>query len=613
MINFSRIKIKFSENQLYSFVGIQKCQDDLLFHLPKGLKNNLELFNAYEIKKNLFFLLYKTLKKFASICEEKGYFHKNIISDRDGVIKFESGSGESVNTNETITLYNKLNFLDSLLEKYDELKIMSLAYRLGATEHIKDDRIYSNLHRANFLENGAIYLDTMQCPRPEIHFQQTDIIYLYCYLLTEVKYQLEEEVTSEIESLAERYKEKYLYSNSSLFNQSTYEQTLDLLTQSLEDIDHKTVYKDSDYWDFYEAIEKFLYSDFDKYGDGEIWGINNFCNVWESACLSYLLKTYSQENILLLDTQYLDREEIKTYQVSAKILDLDNNLWTIKVNNNQKNLRPDSVVIKNKQPVDRQNYSYKLYRDRWNDYSWETIFRYITHNDKSHIRIAFRGQEKNQEIIEALENHFKSSTNIPNKIKNINKHIYKSISIDKKLPDNFFSYWELPQNLTDDDLIMMQNFNHIFYQAFFIQSLKTSDDFVEKFALGEELIIQDIGNQYFGFNKNKYDDFLMSINNLLSIEIIDFKYISEEEIRNKENIEQFKSRSIRKQFLYEYLLNEYLVKQYQIKQPKISSCFWIPKYNLGEEIIVSGNEYLDGYINLALVNPVKLLQSYVQS
>ncbi len=182
MIKFEKIKLKFLENQLYSFVGIQKYQDDLLFYLPKGLQNNSDLLNSYETKKNLFFLLYKTLKKFAFICEEKGYFNKNIIGDRDGVIKFESGSGESLNTDETITLYNKLNFLDSLLEKYDELKIMSLAYRLGATEHIKYDRIYSNLHRANFLENGAIYLDTMQCPRPEIHFQQTDIIYLYCYL-----------------------------------------------------------------------------------------------------------------------------------------------------------------------------------------------------------------------------------------------------------------------------------------------------------------------------------------------------------------------------------------------------------------------------------------------
>ncbi len=309
----------------------------------------------------------------------------------------------------------------------------------------------------------------------------------------------------------------------------------------------------------------------------------------------------------------MHNEEIETYQISAKILDLDTNLWKIKVNNNQKNLRPDSVVIKNKQPVDRQNYNYRLYRDRWNDYSWETIFEYITPKGRSHIRIAFRGQEKNQEIIEELENYFKSSTNIPNKIKNINKHIYKSILIDKKLPDKFFSYWGLPQDLTDDDLIMMQNFNHIFYQAFFNQSLKTSDDFIEKFALREENLIQDIGHRYFGFDKNKYEEFLISINNLLSIQIIDFKYISEEEIRNKENIEQFKSRSIRKQFLYEYLLNEYLVNQQKIKQPKISSCFWIPKYNLGEEIIVSGDEYLDGYINLALVDPIKLLQSYVQS
>lgn len=97
--------------------------------------------------------------------------------------------------------------------------------------------------------------------------------------------------------------------------------------------------------------------------------------------------------------------------------------------------------------------------------------------------------------------------------------------------------------------------------------------------------------------------------------LAEIKYQLEEPIyiHNKENIEEIKSKSIRKQFVYEYLLKDYLEKQKQIAQPKISSCFWIPEYHSGKEFVVSGDEYLDGYIDLALVDPIRLLQHYVQS
>ncbi len=613
MIDFLKLTIKYLENQSYSFVGLAKSDENILFYVPKGIKKYFELNDCYEGKKNLFFLLYRTFKKFIFLGKDRGYIHKNKINNRDGVINLEFGSGEGLDSGEPITLYNKLNFLDSLLEQYDELKIISLVYRLGSIEPIEYDRIYSNLHLANFLDNGAIYLDTMNYSRPVIHFEQTDIIDLYCYLLTEVKYQLEEEVSSKVKSLAERYKEKYLHSDSSLFNQNSYPQTLDLVIESLEYIDIKTVYKDSDYWDFYEAIEKFLYTDFDRQVDGEIWGINNFHNVWESACLFYLLKINSTENILFLDTKYLPQNKIYEYQLANQIFNINSKVFKIQIENSQKSLRPDAILIKEEQSSDRKNYNYKLYRDKWNhDYTWFTQFEYIIHSSKTYLDIGFKGQQRNQEIIDLLEKHFSSSKNIPNYIKSINKHIYKSILIDKKLPDNFFSYWNIPRELTKNDLRMMRHFNHVFYQAFFEEGLKTSEDFIDNFSLKEENIIQSIGSSYFGFDKDKYDYFLVSLYKLFSLEIVDFQYISEEEIKNQENIEECKSSSIRKQFVYEYLLNEYLVKQEQIKEPKISSCFWIPAYNSGENVLVSGDKYLDGYLDLALVDPIKLLQHYVQ-
>ena len=166
----------------------------------------------------------------------------------------------------------------------------------------------------------------------------------------------------------------------------------------------------------------------------------------------------------------------------------------------------------------------------------------------------------------------------------------------------------------------MKKLNHVYYYALFNQSIKTSNEFIEKFNWKEEKIIQEKGN-IFGYfeasewylSENKFHPYDAFVRNLLNTEIIDFKYISANQIRDKENIEEIKSKSIRKQFVYEYLLEEYLEKQKQIKQPKISSSFWIPEYNSGKEVIVAGDEYLDGYIDLALVDPIKLLQHYVQS
>ena len=354
-----------------------------------------------------------------------------------------------------------------------------------------------------------------------------------------------------------------------------------------------------------------MYSNFDKHGDGKIWGINNFCNVWESACLYYLIKAYPLNLILWIDDQYLSYEEINKHQKVKKIIHLDN---TFKINGSL--LKPDILVINNESNANKKSYNCLLYRDSWNDFDWYTRFYYFTDEDNYiWIRIAFEGQQKSGSITKELEKYFNSSKKIPNKIKQkdkYTKYINKYVSL-QSLPDNFFSYWKLPETLKNIDLIMMEKLNHIFYRAYFIQSLKTSDDFIEKFYLKEENIILDIGSQCFGFNKDTYDEFLISIDNSFSIEIIDFKYISQEEIRNTENPEEFKCRSIRKQFVYEYLLNDYLVKKKQIEYPKIFSCFWIPEYNSGDEIVVAGDEYLDGYLDLALVEPIKLLKHYVQS
>ena len=475
----------------------------------------------------------------------------------------------------------------------------------------------------------------MNLPRLEVHFEQTDIIYLYCYLLTEIKHQLEEEVSNEIESLAERYRDKYLHSDSSLFNKDIYQITLELIIDSFENIDSKTVYKDNDYWDFYEAIEKFLYSDFNKHEDGEIWGINNFCHVWESACLSYLLNNVDNSRFIFIDDTYLNSEKL-----SKK----ENRIFVI----NEKKLKPDAVFfnISNFIGILKQKInSYRLFPSNHDDYAFKTTFN-VCHERGKSIQIGYQGQyacydtswynNKHQEsktydaIVENISS-FRTSNQDNESIITSNGKNFIEINL---VPNNFFSYWNISDNKTldVDEFMMMKDLRHIFYIALFEQSITEATDFINDFIYTKEdvLRLSLLRDQYHSHNyvRKLYQNFLeLSIQylpidllssviqelDIVKINIIDFKYLSSEYIHNKDNIEKIKSRSIRKQFVYEYLLKEYLEKQKQIKQPKISSCFWIPEYNSGKEVVVSNDEYLDGYIDLALVDPIRLLQHYVQS
>ena len=251
MINFGELEIKVNTN--YSFVGIQKEGSKLIFYIPKGFSE--DDINTFDKKRDLFFRLYRVLNVFKQICIEKGYSKENNpANDRDGVLEVDTGSEITSDEDSKNIFYSKLDALGSILDAYDELKILALVSRLGKSERIDYSKLHRYLNKAVFLNNGAIYIDAMNLPRKEIHFDSTDIVAMYCYILTEIKEQLKQEVNPEINSLSEKFKEKYLGYEYSLFNEKYYLQVINELKDTLELIDHYTPIKDSNYWDFYEAI-----------------------------------------------------------------------------------------------------------------------------------------------------------------------------------------------------------------------------------------------------------------------------------------------------------------------------------------------------------------------
>jgi hypothetical protein len=618
MINFGELELRDSKNGEYSFVGIQKEGSKLIFHIPKGFSQSDSSLNTFDSKRDLFFRFYRMLNVFKQICIEKGYLKKNNqTNDRDGVLEVDTGSEITSDNDSKNIFYSKIDALGSILDAYDELKILGLVSRLGKSERLDYSKIHRFLNKAVFLNNGAIYIDAMNLPHKEIHFDATDIVAMYCYILIEIKEQLKLEVnSSEINSLAERFKEKYLGSEYSLFSEKYYLQVINDLKDALEAIDHYTPIKDSDYWDFYEAIYKFLFGDLDNSAKGKVWGFSNFYSIWESMCLTYLVKTVDPAFILYLDNQFISDRVLREWNNCNKVIDISKIFIlknTDKFSDKDTKLRPDAVIISDSMINNLKHsdtpISYKLKRgdhnddldknNKWPDYYYKTQFGIVYEGKNNwNYHIAYSQQPQKHHTFDELKKIFPTDQEF--------------ITINS-LPNNFYSYWNIPNELSSKEIQMMYNLNHVFFAYFkteflcfeeFYQELLKSDIF--KCSLLKRFTDDKVERN------RKFQKFIDVLQ--FKFSLIDIKYYNHTYFNSHENpekikiIEKIKRHSIRKQFLYEYLLQEHL-KNTEFKGCHINSEFWLPAYSSEEK----PPKYMDDYIKLTGVNIMTVIDSYLET
>ena len=609
MINFAELKPQV--NPKYSFVGIEKKRGKLIFHLPKGFTRDDPNIDGFDFKCELFFKLYKILKIIQKIYQEKGYLYKNIkVNDRDGVLNQEVGKEVVVKEDQESIFYSKLDALDNILDIYDELKILAFVSRLSKSEIIDYSKIHRYLHKAIFLSNGAIFIDSIYASSQQISYEASDIVTMYCYLFSEIQEKLGENVNPEIAALSTRFREKYIGDEYSLFNETHYPLIIETLRDALEIIDKYTALKDIDYWDFYDAIEKFLFGELDDTKDGKIWGFNNFHSVWEGMCLTYLLKQTSSCFVSYLNSRYIASEIIAHLRYTDKIIDMSNIFHV-----NGKDIFPDAVVIsfQSKDDCSNSRISKTLYQIEkvkiWNDLRYYTSFKC----NKYQLKIAYLNQ--NYE----LKNHtFYELT----KFCNFEGELLKVYS----LPEGFFSYWEILDDFNIEQLEMMKNLNHVFYLALKFGIL-SSDRFFQRFIdyiLGSESLLKD-NIFYLSLFRDKdrlrslkeinqtFGNFLKKIMSQISIQIIDIKYANFDYYLNPGNREEIKNRSIRKQFVYEYLIQNYLENNQNIVRSwSINSEFWLPIYRQNLPLFTPGAKYMDNYVRLTGVNIMKVIDSYIE-
>jgi hypothetical protein len=607
MIDFESLQL--TVNNKYSFVGIEKREGILYFCLPKGFSEKIDRFSRFSKNRDLFFLFYKIFDTFNE-------FEKK---DRDGVIKSTKGSEIQDDGDDLENIfYSKLDIIGSLLDVYDEPKILSLAYRLGKSDKFDVSQIHKYLHQAVYQPNNAAYVDQMLLPKKVLQFESTDIVSMYCYLFCEVKQQLKESVSTEITSLSERFREKYSRNDDSLFDEQSYEQVLDILKDTLETIDHNTPIKDADYWQYYEAIELFLYGDLNKEEDGEIWGVSNFHSVWESMCLVYISQNTDLSYLLHLDSKYISTRILEQIEGNHKIINLAN---TFKLNGSY--LNPDTVIFSdiinssfiNKIRLEKINY--KISSFQWDDWGYKTKIQ-----GEISCKVAYIGQPTKTYTIEKLKDFY------PYNVKR------QRIEINSRLPKEFYSFWNISSDISDYTLVEMHDFNHFFYIAL-EKHITKWDDFVQQILSPLNISCDNYSSKFEGSSecnvftdsffrgltpqdlKEKFTHFINLISNRFSsvfnFEIIDIKYMSSDYLKDSTKIEEIKSRSIRKQFVYEYLLQKHLEKRKdKFSDLPIRSSFWLPSYRPDDpNLIEEGEIFMDGYIQLKNVNFAVLAENYI--
>jgi len=353
MFNLNLLKLDKRENNenKSSFVGIRRgSNNELEFRLPRGFDNFPE--GDFQATKKIFFRMYRTFKKFED--DRKSLDVDKFLASKDNIEVAGNAYTFQDKEDNDVILYSKISIIESLLDAYADLALDIIERRNGRNENIDYTKIDRYLHTATYLDDNVIYIDEMNLPCHFLHHKPDTLIDLFCFILHELNNELEFETDERVIELSKSFKEQYLTYEQSLFDEDTFDTTIGILKDTLDDIDKITAYKDSDYWKLYEAIEIFLYGELDMddtHEDGVFWGISNFHEIWEDMCNAYMFNHRDRYNIIYADTNIkLNGKRVANHSAGRvriyKRNDFDNPFY-IAFREEKRWMRPDCIHLQN--------------------------------------------------------------------------------------------------------------------------------------------------------------------------------------------------------------------------------------------------------------------------
>ena len=597
MFDFSGLKVVSADDgdDLYSFVGI--CDGEL--RLPKGCKvwaaaiqglsNPSEKFSVMQ---DAFLSLYRTLRVYRQAKSAP------LANDRDSAQKQRPDGQEILGRHlkdNDIIYYRHLNMLDGILEIYDQLSILSLVQRVGRSEQLDHAKLHHYLDRATFFDDGSYVVDEMMLQRLQIAFEPVEIVQMYCFVLREIRKWLGEidDIPSDIRPLAEQFFEHYLATGDGLFSFETWQRTRGILRERLEIIDQNTSYKDETYHELYNTLERFLWGHEQQSKDGIQWGISSFAPVWESMCLNYLIENRLLE-IASCDTSGLadklasqltlltNKEELAFVPgVIATLRSTEKLEGVFKLNGVQ--FFPDCTLIQ-----DLEYYKNLLYRD----------YGVMGLADGSRTEDQKRVDLEIQQIYMELQsqkdpNQASAAQRLSNALKSSNSSKLSAFFLGKALSglfktnDGYYDSEKVVDSLIKNNVAApfhLHRLRGMIWAVYFDENDENRE--IGSLNYRKLLYSYKIAMDCIASDKNKdkeinmlHDfaqlaDAALTGNQFGQSTIVDFKYLTANYFQSEQNAVSVRTRSVRKQFVYEYLLEEKLGKEYSI-----TSEFWIPDYN----------------------------------
>jgi len=419
MFNFKTLKLtkRCDSESTNSFVGIRRNENgEVEFRLPHGFDDFPE--NDFNATKDLFFKMYRTFKKF-----ERDNWRPNILDSRsagkDNVETEKNGYRFKNKEDNEIVLYSKIALIENLLEVYRDLSLDVIERRIGREEKIDYSKIDRYLDKAIYLPNDVIYIDEMDLPRQTLQYEAVTLIDLFCFIVSELQNELEQDIEPRVQELAHRFSEQHLNHEESLFNEETFETTIFTLKNVLDDIHKYTAYKDEDYWRLFEAVELFLYGELDMEKpdeNGIYWGINNFSSVWEDMCSTYAFANfdvlYADTNIKFNGKPVANAKSAGYFPIYKK--ENFEDPFFIEFRGKKRWMRPDMVCGRWANiPINLDEFADVAFLDLF-DWKYMDESCFITHNQKIQMdvikqlcyELAFQKNSSCSSIDPAIENTF---------------------------------------------------------------------------------------------------------------------------------------------------------------------------------------------------------------
>jgi hypothetical protein len=286
-----------------AYVGLREKADRITLRVPHGYPEGADVEDKHQILGELTRAVMRFSETFANVKR----------STRDGWLKAEGGQSFNFDSNGPSLGYTHNSRYLQLIRMLRDPRLLAITKASGLTAQFDHRYISRNLERAMFLQDGTPVFDLSWAPRTQMRHTGNDMVGLACWMaLDAVKilfpnsadHQIAASLQSEWEELAYRFADEHeLDANASLFSVKR-KNTLSLLQTALETCVRLSPPVSSDARELHHLLDELLHYALSGQ-DGDIWGLQGFYHVWESACLEHAIAKYGIDNIFTCDDKYL--------------------------------------------------------------------------------------------------------------------------------------------------------------------------------------------------------------------------------------------------------------------------------------------------------------------